>query len=570
MSEPTSKPRRWYRWLTQFSLRSLLILVTVSAVGCWWFLRPKSQEEQLAGKLLVLRRQVRTIKNPVLNADPAFQTLSDGSWQLKDEFGGLLADGKCVQDAREGRWTLYHPNGQKAAEGEVLHGARHGLWQVWDADGSLVSEVTYQAPEYLQPGPALKPRPFVTGSVIPVVGATSLADSTVLPQFGGGGMVGGGMFFGGPPVRVWPPGQFTRSLRHGPCRVWHTRARSVSKGVSTGTQSVVSEGQPSLAYEGQYELDQRTGFWIWYDEQGRVLERGNFVADRREGEWTIRDSVSGKNQKITYIAGHNQAEHDRLLAGIAADLASGSIRRQLAGITRIEALGRHGWPLLVPLLKGKNPELKLLALRTLVRQHAFPAEALPHIEPLTSHPDRRLAIRAKTAIYIAKPERREEMINDLLDQLEPDHTYEQFCETTAALFRADERHHREIIESLLKKLAPLYTQGLGSGWSFVYSRAISRLGTDAIPHLDAAYQNSAPPDRVFILHVLANIVANGPVRRPLVNEHGVVYEIPAAAQPLLERAKSDPDPQVQEAARRVGMSHGGYGGGMGGISGGFF
>src|SRR5687768_8262778 len=98
-ARPSGRRPRWYRWLTQFSLRSLLFLVTVSAVGCWWFLRPDSQEEQLAGKLLVLRRQVRTIQLPTADgAEPAFETVSQGVWQLKDEFGGLLADGKCMQD----------------------------------------------------------------------------------------------------------------------------------------------------------------------------------------------------------------------------------------------------------------------------------------------------------------------------------------------------------------------------------------------------------------------------------------------------------------------------------------
>ena len=59
-AEERARPRwRWPRLFYQFSLRTLLVVMTLAAVACWWLLRPETLEEELAGKYLTLRRQVR-------------------------------------------------------------------------------------------------------------------------------------------------------------------------------------------------------------------------------------------------------------------------------------------------------------------------------------------------------------------------------------------------------------------------------------------------------------------------------------------------------------------------------
>jgi len=141
--ENSVQPPRLLRWrfFMQFSLRTLLLLTTVFAIGCWWFLRPRVLDEQVAGKFLQLRRHVRFVV-----PDPRKQQsvlVNVGHWQLRDDQGNLLVAGRYDRDVPEGWWTIYHPNGRKAVEGQVLHGAKVGLWRIWDDTGRLTSEVQY-------------------------------------------------------------------------------------------------------------------------------------------------------------------------------------------------------------------------------------------------------------------------------------------------------------------------------------------------------------------------------------------------------------------------------------------
>jgi hypothetical protein len=60
MSQSPSPARRSrFRFLYQFSLRTLMLATAAVAVFCNWYFQPKYHEEELAGKELRLRRQVK-------------------------------------------------------------------------------------------------------------------------------------------------------------------------------------------------------------------------------------------------------------------------------------------------------------------------------------------------------------------------------------------------------------------------------------------------------------------------------------------------------------------------------
>jgi hypothetical protein len=147
--------RPWWRLVTQFSLRTLLLLVTAASVGCWWFLQPKTREEQYEQTPLRLHRQVRLEKyepeTPIPFPGTQIETISGqqfkvvnaGHWRLLDHRGYLLVDGRYENGQQHGRWITYHTNGRKAADGRMERGTKVGRWRTWDEERALVSEVMY-------------------------------------------------------------------------------------------------------------------------------------------------------------------------------------------------------------------------------------------------------------------------------------------------------------------------------------------------------------------------------------------------------------------------------------------
>ena len=152
----SQRPRRpWWRLITQFSLRTLLLLVTAASVACWWFLQPKTREEQYGQTPLRVRRQVRLVKHepegwqprPTLDVEVIngqhFKIVNAGRWRLFDPRGNLLVDGRYENGQENGRWITYHVNGRKAADGRMDRGTKVGQWRTWDEEGRLLSEVVY-------------------------------------------------------------------------------------------------------------------------------------------------------------------------------------------------------------------------------------------------------------------------------------------------------------------------------------------------------------------------------------------------------------------------------------------
>ena len=154
-SRPARRP--WWRFLTQFSLRTLLLLVTAASVACWWFLQPQVREEQFEQTPLRVRRQIRLVeydaKTPKRRPPPQlevingqqFEIINAGRWRLLDQRGNVLVDGHYEMGRENGRWITYHINGRKAAEGRMVRGEKVGPWRTWDEDGRMLSEVVDSA-----------------------------------------------------------------------------------------------------------------------------------------------------------------------------------------------------------------------------------------------------------------------------------------------------------------------------------------------------------------------------------------------------------------------------------------
>jgi hypothetical protein len=559
MNAPNSKPkRRRWRFLTQFSLRSLLVLVTLVAALCWWFLRPEARDEQLADKYLTLRRQVR-VKVP-----PAGQTLpqdlqekadkddwlvSHGVWRVREEHSDLVIDGRYADGLPHGKWTVYHVNGQKAAQGQVFGGARTGLWRSWDEEGTLRSEMTYKAVEEEQlpplPRPLVNHWPTVRGGVIHLP----------LAQFGGGMMGGGGPGPANFPRSRWGPTHVAH--RNGPAKVWNSSGR--------------------LQLEGAYQDDLRDGLWTTYDEQGRIKEQGRYRAGVREGDWKSFAPSSKQAATREYVAGLSAHQRDKLIARWNDALQGAGLNRKIAAAQRLGEVGSAGVPALIRALRSPDAETQVVALRALGRQQPVPELAIPEISLLADSADSRVALRARLAIYLCSRDQRSRWFTPLIESLDAAGDELAF-EALLAMYRADADRRLAILVPLVERMGRAVAAYDGSALPPGYvAQQLGDLGWDIVPQLDAIYPQASSEARWFSILVLQHLVLReepsfvlspGGNRRPR-------WEVPPAGLPLLKRAESDPDPRVQEAAFQLGRQFiqpttSAGAGGFGGQAGGFF
>lgn len=526
---PRAKPRRsWHRTFLQFSLRTLLGLTAVAALGCWWFVQPKMQEEQLAGKYLTLQRQIRPARESDLALGVFYvreknATVTEGRYQLRDERRDILASGHYLANQPNGRWTIYHANGHKSAEGRMIDGVRVGIWRTWYDDGHPQSEVTYALVKQIV-GPANRETTAADGSLQKIVSRATL---------------------GGGKLRDEQIDLPRLAQRHGPARFWHASGK--------------------LQCEGPYNRSLRDGRWSFYNDLGQLTEQGEFRLGLREGPWLIRDASTEHSTTIEFLADHPRAEFDRLIAMLKREIASGDLQRQIAAMHRLDDLGFPALPLLMTLLNDVSADVQLMALRRLESLFQasesigqplaqFPAEtAIAAAERFIDSPDERLARSAAYWLYRIAPARRGDLYQPLLQSARKSSDAKWQAQVLETLYLEDAKRRSttfvELARVAVRWVPPLPLDSYRDGPLPRLAAGVEDLETV----VDGALESRDPLVRRFAVAATHWRIYDGPSQLETLadGKKQYRYEIPARYQELIKRARQDPDESVRAEAERA-------------------
>ena len=196
----------------------------------------------------------------------------NGPWKDFYPDGSLKSEGNYDNGKQTGEWKFYHSNGKIEQSGKFnKQGKFEGTWKWYFDSGQLLKEENYRNglkdgifTQYDEAGKVIEEGEFVNGN----------EDGPWFEQIGD----------------TFIRGSYRDGLRNG---MWYNFYLNRNE-----------EKTDSLCYfKGGFIEDNPNGKHIWYWENGKVKDEGNYVNGRKEGEWYKYNFDGTLFMVITYKQG---------------------------------------------------------------------------------------------------------------------------------------------------------------------------------------------------------------------------------------------------------------------------
>ena len=351
------------RRLSQFSIRTLLVLITLAALTLWFYRSPSAEETRLAGGAILSLHQRADpdyLANPENYAGE--QLILHGKAKVRDAHGRTIVTGQYSDHSPVGTWRAYHENGRLRAYTNRAHtngvGTGNGVgtphtgyygfnfapdvefqnWQTWHSNGNR----------------------------------QTLHNDLPSPQ--------SSSKTGAPP---------TRRVQ---VQTWYDNGQMRSQGP-------LSDGR-------------RVGKWTFWNRDGQPLAEGEYLNHLRHGLWQFT-ADDGTSRQVHYLLGNPTAPPQELLSQLRAALATSD--RQQQAIADLLHLGAEGDRCLAEAIQAGSPPERREFLKTIIANEAYPTAVADAITSLPDAEKERLHTLIQLANYFRGPEHRVAAVCDLLE-----------------------------------------------------------------------------------------------------------------------------------------------------------